>query len=506
MNMSVLLTSRYEPQISGVLGCYDRIIIRGTPGSLGYKDGMTGFFYGKNYKIFDFANIFKPITDALKSNIEKMASENNTKIEYVRKVGAFRKDDKINEILKERGYHVGLVHIFSQLELLNTYDPWYDKEAKRAYFNFATTKRLVYYVYFIDKLLGLCYIKVPSIAPFALSFYFNGHGLLANKLTKAEIGFTKQDNAFVSIDDCEQAQILSDNIDVKEIHKILDSIAKRFVPFPTEWDIRYQWSLSEVEYSYDIIFADYDTLKPIYDNIITTAMHTITPENIANYLGKRFSFQFEGEAGSRFNKRILGTRIKHQLGDTSVKIYDKFGSILRIEVTSRNVSEMRVFRDVHKRDGTTQAQVAPVKKSIYSLYDLTALFQRACNRYLEAISAFDDPSDGLKKLDKAVEPVVENNRKYNGFNFFSKEDKALLLAIADPKFNIDGMRNRHLRAMIPGKNMGQISRLLKRLRVHELIEKVRGTLKYRLTALGKQIITAGFKFINMSFVPELSLN
>ena len=233
-------------------------------------------------------------------------------------------------------------------------------------------------------------------------------------------------------------------------------------------------------------------------------MHTITPENIANYLGKRFSLHFDGEAGSRYNKRILGTRIKHQLGDTSVKIYDKFGSILRIEVTSTDVSEMRVFRDVQKRDGTTVSKMAPVKKSIYSLFDLTALFTRACLRYLEAISAFDDPTDGLKKLDTAVEPITENNRKYSGFNFFSKEDKSILLAVANPKFNIDGIRNKTLRELLPDKTPGQISRLFKRLRVHNLIVKVRNTFKYRLTELGKQIITAGLKFINISLVPELA--
>ena len=233
-------------------------------------------------------------------------------------------------------------------------------------------------------------------------------------------------------------------------------------------------------------------------------MHTITPENIANFLGKRFSLLFDGEAGSRYNKRILGTRIKHQLGDTSVKIYDKFGSILRIEVTSNDVSQMRVFRDVNKRDGTTVSKMAPVKKSIYSLYDLTAPFKRSCLRYLETISAFDDPTDGLRKLDKAVEPVVDNNRKYSGFNFFSNADKAILLAVADPKFNIDGMRNKHLRLLLPGMSSAKISRLLKRLCVHNLIEKVRATFKYRLTVLGKQIITAGLKFINMSFVPDLA--
>lgn len=500
----MLLTERYKSEISGVLGCYDRVIIRGTAGNMGYADGMTAFFYSHHYKIFDFAKIFAPITERIKANLEQMASESGIAIEYIRKVGAFRKDEKIAKILEKRGNGLGLVHIFSQLELIDTFDPWHDETTGKTLFKPASTKRLVYYIYFIDKLLGLCYMKIPTVAPFALGFYFNGHGLLETKLNNSNISFIKQENAFLSISDFDVAQKLSNEIEVKKIHTVLDGCVRRYCPFPEDWNIHYQWSLSEVEFSYDIIFKDADTLKPIYDNIITTAMHTITPENIANYLGKRFSFQFEGEAGSRYNKRILGTRIKHQLGDTSVKIYDKFGSVLRIEVTSRNVSEMRVFRDVHKRDGTTEAKVAPVKKSIYSLFDLTTLFTRACLRYLEAISAFNDPTDGLKKLDKAVETVVDNGRKYKGFNFFSKEDKDILLAVANPKFNIDGMRNKHLRRLLPGKDQRQISRLLKRLRVHGLIDKVRGTFKYRLTELGKLVITAGFKFINMSLIQELA--
>jgi hypothetical protein len=104
-------------------------------------------------------------------------------------------------------------------------------------------------------------------------------------------------------------------------------------------------------------------------------MHTITPENISNFLGKRFSNLFEGESGTRYNKRILGTRIKHQMGAVSVKIYDKFGQILRIEVTCHDVSKINLFRDVKKRDGSIEKKVAPARKSIYSLYDLMYPFK-----------------------------------------------------------------------------------------------------------------------------------
>jgi hypothetical protein len=335
-------------------------------------------------------------------------------------------------------------------------------------------------------------------------FYFNGHNLLENKLTFSNIGYSKHDNAFVSIDNFEMAQNLSDEFDAKSLHKILDGCAYRWCPIPKEWNISYQWTVAEVEYSLDVVFKDPKTLKPIFDNIIETAMHTITPENIANFLGKRFSLLFEGAAGSRYNKRILGTRVKHQLGDTSVKIYDKFGSILRIEVTSNNVSEMRVFRPVQKRDGTTVSKIAPVKKSIYSLFDLIGLFKNACYRYLETISSFDDPSDGINKLNAVTETIEENNRKYRGLNFFSDDDKNILLAVANPKF-FNGMRNKNLRELLPGFSANKISRLFKNLRLRGLLEKVRGMNLYRLTDLGKNIIVAGFKAINMSIIPALSL-
>lgn len=500
----MLITEKYQEQINGTISCYDRVIINGTAGTFGYAGGMTSFFYSQNIKIFDFAKTFMPVTEEIKANAEKLANENGIKIEYIRKTGAFRKDDKIAEIIRRRGTHEGMVHIFSALELCSTYSPWHDKTTGKTYFKNDQTKCLHYYFYFIDKELGLCFLKVPTVAPYKVMFYFNGHNLLETKLKKAAIAYQKTDNAFVQISDFDQAQKLSDSIRVEDLHTALDHIVSRYCPLPKEWKLRFNFTIHQVEYATDIVFKDQESLRPLYENIIETAMHTVTPDDIASFLGKRFSVLFEGEAGSKYNKRILGTRIKHQMGEISVKIYDKFGSVLRIEVTSNDVSKLKTFRDVQKRDGSTVKKMAPVKKSIYSLFVLTGIFKGATRRYLEFVSSFDDPTDGLKKLDKVVEPVTENNRNYKGFNFFSKEDEAILIAIADGRFNIKGLTNKELRKLIPEKTPGQLSRILKRLRMHGIIKKVGKTYKYYLTALGRQIIVAGLKFKNMSLIPDLA--
>lgn len=500
----MLLTEKHRGNINGCLYCYDRVIVNATADTWGYAGGMTNYFHRQGYQFFDFAKIFTPITENIKANAQRIADDNALEIEYIRKSGAFRKDDKIAQILEQRGSHEGLVHIFSAVELCDTYRPWHDTSTGRTSFNNDRTKCLHYYFYFVDKALGLCFLRVPTIAPFKMIFYFNGHNLLENKLKKAGIDYQKRDNAFVEISDFAKAQELSNNIKVEDLHKALDAITKRFCPLPTEWNLRFNYTISQVEYALDIIFNSAANLKPLYDNIIKTAMHTVTPDDIANFLGKRFSVLYEGEITSKYNKRILGTRIKHQMGEISVKIYDKFGSVLRIEVTCNNVSKFQTFRDVQKRDTTTVTKMAPVKKSIYSLFLLGTIMKDAANRYLKFISSFDDPTDGLKKLDKVVEPIVENNRNYRGFNFFAKDDEKILKSVADGKFNISGLTNKQLRKLLPEKSPGQLSRILKRLRIHGMIKKVGKTYKYYLTELGKTAIVAGLAFKNMSLVPAMA--
>ena len=500
----MLITQAYEDKISGVINCYDRINITCTVGTFGYPDGMKNFFYAINRRCFDFHKVFEPVTKKIIENAERIAAENNMEIEYIRNVKSFRKDDKIADILSVRGNNEGLVKIYSQLETCKTYSPWTDKISGKTCFRYELTKRLHYYFYFIDSLLGLCFVKIPTVAPFIATVYFNGHGLLENKLKKENITYQKVENAFTYIENYQRAQELSDKIRVEDIHQVFDIFMDRFCPLPKEWKLTWNYTISQAEYAYDIIFKNQDELKPIYDNIVKTAMHTVTPENIATFLGKRLTVNFEGEMGSRYNERVLGTRIKHQMGELSVKIYDKFGKVLRIEVTAYDVSKLNAFRDVFKRNGEIVSKSAPVKKNIYSLFVLIPILKNIIGRYLEFISSFDDPSDGIKKLDNITTKKQINNKTIKGFNFFDKLDEKILLAIADGKFTINGLRAKNLRLEFPELQAWKISNILKRLHSLGLIKKVAKSYKYYITTLGKSVITAGLYLKNQVITTCLS--
>ena len=129
----------------------------------------------------------------------------------------------------------------------------------------------------------------------------------------------------------ETAQKLSDRINPQGLHKVLDIFARRYSPVPESLGLGYTWTVQQIECATDIMFRKPEYLAPIYDEIIHTAIYTVKPDNIATFLGQRITYNCTKEIGTNYNQRILGTRIKHHMGDVSIKMYDKFGCVLRIE-------------------------------------------------------------------------------------------------------------------------------------------------------------------------------
>jgi len=497
-----LLTETYKGKIAFVLSCYDRLILTGTMPEISYSQGMTSYMYQNEVKIFDYPKFAEPFKDAIRANAERIAKENSVEIEFIRKTNV-RKESIISDKIKHRGDHPGIVHIISAMEACNTYKPWHDKTTGKTFLKPDQSKCLHYYFYFIDPQVGLGYVRVPTWCPFRLQVYVNGHNLLATELRQAGIKYTMIDNAFDSIEDVSKAQELSDNISIEKLHRKLDEFAWQFCPVYKDFKLRYHWSVMQAEYATDIVFQKQDCLQQIYSELVATAIHTVKPENIATFLGQKLDPRYQGEVGNNYNVRIEGSRIKHTMGSSSIKMYDKFSKILRIETTSNDISFFKHFREVVHHDGSTSHEMAALKKNIYSLSFLSDNLKASNKRYLEFISAFDNKEVGRKRLEKVTSSKIDNNRNYKGFNFFSKDDLAVLTAIARGEFNINGLRNKNLQKLLGFKG-SKISRLIKRLRVHGLIKKASDSYKYYMTKIGKETLIMAQKIKELVLVPAYS--
>ena len=500
--MSSALLERYDDRIAGVLSCYDRVVITGTLPTVCYAGGMTKFLNASDVRIFDYPRFAEPLRELVREQAASLAAEAGATIEHIGKKH-IRKEAVVAKVLEQRGEHPGLVHVISAMEGCDTYKPWHDKQTHKTYLRPDKGQCLHYYFYFMDAELGLLHLRVPTWAPFRLQFYCNGHSRLARQLVAEGIGFTAADNAFTRIADWQLAQDLADGFSPDQLHRVLDRYAALCCPVLDVFGQTYHWSLMQVEYATDVVFRSAATLRPLYEQLTREAVLRVKAEQIATFLGRKITPQLAQEIGSQYATRIEGTCIKHQFGKASIKMYDKFGCVLRIETTTNDVSFFKHHRKVEHRDSLPTRGLAPVKKTIYSLIDLREIMLGCNRRYLAHLSALDDFSAGVRALGRVTKPRTVGDRAVKGINFFEPGDSALLHALQDPKVNIAGIRRGDLLADLDLFTPSRLSRQLRRLLDLGVIKRIKGTYRYYLTKAGRAATAAAERLIGAVIVPAM---
>ena len=497
------LTDRYAANLHGVLSCYDRIIITGTLPGACYAGGMTSFLYQQGIRIFDYAQFAEPLRERIRARAGEVCAAAGIEIEHVSK-SHIRKEELVARVLRARGHAPGLVHVISAMEGCPSYKPWHDKASGKTFLRPELGKCLHYYFYFIDEEFGLCYLRVPTWAPFGLQFYCNGHSALAIALKREGIDFVQEDNAFLRVADLKRAQALADSFNPEKLHRRLTRYAHWLCPVADVFgQDDWHWSIRQAEYSTDLMFRSREILVPLYDAISRQAVLAADAPRVAGFLGKKVTPTLAQEIGSRLSTRIEGRCIKHYMGAAGVKVYDKFSRVLRVETTVNDVSFFKHHRKVEHKHGRTTRELAPLKKSIYSLIDLREILLGCNQRYLAFLSSLDDPSAGERDLQRLSQPRVGTDPTVKGLNFFNAAEQVLLRTLRRGEFNIHGWRRADLLAHLD-ISASAMSRQLKRLRSLGLIKKVSHTYRYYLTRIGRAAIAAACSLTRFNIVPAMA--
>ena len=165
---TTLITEKYQDVIHDVLHCYDRVVISGNLQPLCYAKGMTKYLYTHQIRIFDYTQFAEPLRNLIRENAQSIAEENGLEIEFISKKDNFRKEERVKELIEQRGKQPGLVHIFSAMEQCQAYRPWHNKQSHKTYVKMTQGKCLHYYFYFIDPDLGLCLVAHLALIPIHL--------------------------------------------------------------------------------------------------------------------------------------------------------------------------------------------------------------------------------------------------------------------------------------------------------------------------------------------------
>jgi hypothetical protein len=360
----------------------------------------------------------------------------------------------------------------------------------------------VLYFYYLHPDLGLIYIRLTTWFPFTVQVYVNGHSWLAQQMLKLRRGFNLQDNAFTALDDPQAAQELADSFAHLDWVKILNRLVRQVNPLMNErWfrTLSYYWVVDQAEFATDLIFTGREALAGLYPRLLEHATVNFAAKDILGFFGRRLHPRYDGEVLTDCQKgRWPGARIKHRMKNNWLKMYDKFGWVLRIETVINDPREFRVRR-LRTRDGRREMTWCPMNKGVINLYQYRAVALAANRRYLDALAVVDDPAPAYRQMAELAEPVVVSGRSHAGFNPASRGDVSLFQAVLQGENLVRGFRNADIRGALYEPTEGAaerlrqshaVGRLLKRLHVRGLIAKVPHSHRWHISGKGHQVLGA----------------
>jgi len=495
---------RHQQDVIGVLNGFDRMRFRGTLRSISYAEGVDRFLGAAGVRYKDFKDYVLGLSQSLIGHGEQVARQAGRPFEY-QASSSQDKQARALEIAERDGITEGLVCVLRCVEPCMSFGIRRDNQGG-VRLRAEQRKCLHLYYYYLDREFGLIHVRVATWLPFGISICLNGREYLARRMSKAGIAFEQRDNCFVWIEDVARAQQMLADLEDRKWERWLKMLSGRVNPLVGHrggLDLHpYYWSVSESEYATDVMFRDAGALAKVYPALVDHAIKRFDSRDVLRFLGHRTNSRFNGEVSTSLLTRSEGVRIKHWLGENSIKMYDKQGSVLRVETTINNARRFKV-RKMTVWNGVRGMRWIPMRHAVADL-DRRVEVSRAANaRYLEALAVVEAPSAARELLDGVSRRVTKDHRPYRALRPVSREEASVFQVVLNGRFHLKGFTNRDVRQQMEPSPLtdvqerrrasGRTTRLLRLLRAHGLIRKVSGTHYYRVTPKGQRIMTAALK-------------
>jgi hypothetical protein len=499
---------RHAANVIGVLSGFDRVRLRGTLRWLANRDGMLSYLYAAKVLLKDFKDYAIAVTERIRAASHEIAEEAGRPLMYLNST-AISKEDTARKIAERDGIKEGLICVLTCTEPCFSYRVGRNREKRELELHGERLKCLHHYFYFQHPQLGFLHVRLQTWFPLTIHICLNGREWLARQMDLAGVGYVQRDNCFVQLADVEQAQALFQ--DQLRIHwggcmnRLMERVHPTHRDLFRELPTSYYWSIEESEWATDVMFRSPQDLSHLYPSLIHYGITTLGSPDVMRFLGRKLPKhggvhgRFTGQVVSDLKSRPEGIRIKHRLNFNSIKMYDKQGSVLRVETTINDARDLKVYR---RKEGDSQGKKAwlRMRKSVADVHRRAHVSQAANERYLKALAAVE-PGQPLGELTADLcQPVTWQGRRARALNPFSGEDAKLLAAVSRGEFTLNGFRNRDLRPLLYGnaaappellrRQSSAITRRLRLLRAHGLITKVTKTHRYTLTDKGRLAITA----------------
>jgi hypothetical protein len=494
--------ARHEDLVTCVLSGFDRLVFRGTLLPLVRRRGMHVLLSRAGVRLLDFKDFAYTTSQRVKEAALAEARRCQRPVENLQSSRTSKEDLARRLLAKHPLDTPGLVCAFTIVEPCMSFEYHRSQDPEARGLRLCPRKCNHIYQYWVHPKFGFLNARLETWFPFNVQICMNGREWLARDLMRRRSGFKQADNCFTQLANPDLAQrLMNEQLDT-DWPEALTAIARRLNPLHDEifatWPMDYYWSGYQTEWATDVVFREPKRLATIYPALVRHAMEHFKSEDVMRFLGRKCHGGFTGEITTSFKDRPEGVRVKHWVRGNSIKMYDKAGSVLRLETTIARTSDFKVLRPPPgKPDGRLAWQ--PLRKGVADLHRRARVSQRSNERYLEALAVVDATTPCSTLFDAVSRPVVDNGRRFRALRLWDPDDVALLEVVARGEFATAGFRNRDLRGHLYSRpqdpahqrwQSARVSRLLRLLRVHGIVRKVPKSHRYQLTERGRLLAAA----------------
>lgn len=507
--------ARYRPRIAAVLSGFDRLVFRGTLLPLVMPGGMFCFLQRAQVGLLDFGEYVRATSDRVKAAALREAVAHDRPVRYLES-STTDKEKLARHLLAEHPLEQGVICAFKTVEPCMSFE--YHRSADRRERGLRRRRRtcLHIYKYYRHPVFGFVGTRLQTWFPFNIQIWLNGREWLAHQLERrGHTDFRRHDKSFTHLGRPALAQRLMDQQLATAWPRALDVLARGVNPLHAEIfrprPMTYYWSAYQTEWATDILFTTPKALAAIYPALVRHATLHFQSPDVMRFLGRKAHGNFTGELTTSFKHRPEGVRVKHWVNGNSIKMYDRPG-VLRVETTIAKTADFRVFRPL-QGDPRGRRAWRPLRKSVADLHRRAELSQRANERYLDALSVVDDTTPLHHLLDHVSQPTTYHGRRVRALRIGDPSDLALLKAVSRGEFATAGFRNRDLRRLLHSTTAAaspadvrrlaaKITRQLRLLRAHGVVQKISKTHRYKLSPKG-QLLTAALFAVRDATLTQL---
>src|SRR5256885_4395915 len=356
-----LFTKLFSDLLVFVYHCFDRIVIHGYLSGLSRPEQVVFFFRQVVGAPVVSKELLSQRTTDYQNWVEAFARNHDIPIQWAEK--GVRKEDFVRPWLRrmvKKGTY-GVYFIFKSMEqgpsFRVTVPKFPTKDPNHRILAHQKSRFTHNYFYIRDEVLGPMIMRVATFFPFQTTYYLNGHNYIEQELNRAQIGFRKNDNAFLAVDDVAALQAAADKLSPAIIRERLDYwtliLGRKFsVKERKRINLSRFYSISQIEYCRNFIFKRNFPIHKLFERSCELGLWRLTAHKISEIFGQRLHRKMSGKLATVIDQIEHGHHVyRAYFKHAFLKQDEKFSTFLRNELCSNNLKDHALL----DRDGSCYA-------------------------------------------------------------------------------------------------------------------------------------------------------